>query len=269
MANPRLPITSREYKVMLDHRRIANDDSDITSFLNDLGHAAARAGLAFAGAIESEARRTIQFLDTPDHLLKHNRLILRRRVDEGKKKAQFTLKCRSEDRYLAQGKDLSVARGHAAERKFEEDIAARFTSRFSQSASVVVKGKDAKPPNTLGRAADLFPSLGSLKRDGEKSPKKTALEVVGGVTAHERVLSGPQFALPAIKESEVALIFWSHAWEERIIAAEFSFRYKSAKELYPLETAEAAFALFLAIQSLDWCLPAGTTKTQLVYGNEN
>jgi hypothetical protein len=67
-------------------------------------------------------------------------------------------------------------------------------------------------------------------------------------------------------QAEVALILWSNGPQGRPLVAEFSFRYKTDGDDVAAKVAAKAKDLFEGIQSLDWCLPAGRTKTQYVYG---
>jgi hypothetical protein len=91
------------------------------------------------------------------------------------------------------------------------------------------------------------------------------LVVVNKFIAHERVLKGPNFSISGGATTSVALILWSHSWKGRIIAAEFSSRYGNEQENYSASGVATAFDLFSAVQALDWCVPGGKTKTQIVY----
>jgi len=48
----------------------------------------------------------IVFLDTPDFTIRRNGVIFRRREADGSGELEYTLKCRSEDRYVADGIDV-------------------------------------------------------------------------------------------------------------------------------------------------------------------
>lgn len=130
--NKTQPISSREYKVMLDPRLFTDGNSAISELRTDLMRLAGDFGIASKGKLDRIERRVIQFLDTPDSTLLRNHLILRHRALDSDKDSEFTLKCRFEDRYVAFEKDLRPSRGLEGMSKFEEDIAAPFSSRYSQ-----------------------------------------------------------------------------------------------------------------------------------------
>jgi len=258
-------LQSREYKVMLDHQLFLDRKSALKELWQDLRRVADVDGVMSNEKFDCVEKRVIRFIDTSESLLRRNDLILRHRQAADGGESEFTLKCRSEDRYLAEGKDLRPAKGVKGKQKFEEDIAAPFTSRFSRSLTIPAKGD--RLPKTLADALGLYPSLADLRSDGRKCDGKTALEIVGRFTAHERVYKGPQFRLAEKFESTVAVILWSGTWPGRVVAAELSFRYGHKREQYPLATVEQAYHLFADVQRLDWCLPGGTTKTQFAYGD--
>jgi len=187
-------ITSREYKVMLAHGAFADRKSAVESFWSELRDFARSLRIDAHGKFTSPERREIVFLDTPDFTLRRNGVILRRRVEEAKPgNVQYTLKCRSEDRYIAEGMDLRATRGLTNDEKFEEDIAAPFLSRFAHSNTVTFAADDDPGrPNDLREAGKVFPVLAELERDGARCPAGTPLEPVNNVKAYERVYKGPQ-----------------------------------------------------------------------------
>lgn len=274
-----LKVSSREYKVMLDHKMFWSRTKAIRAFLQDLQHLIrqfdqppSRRRLAIQPdpewKFDSCQKRIIRLLDTPDESIRMNRLIFRHRYDvDGAGHGSFTLKCRTEDRYMAEGKILHPAKSRKTDSaKFEEDIAAPFRSRFSHSVSI--KDCSGDLPATLKDAGLLFPILGGLARHGIRCDGKTPLEVVRGLQIHERAYKGLTLKFGPYVKVSVALILWSHAWKSRSISAEFSFRYENQEEKYLPEAAELAFDFFAALQGLDWCLPGSTTKTQFAYGGE-
>jgi hypothetical protein len=254
-----LQIVAREYKVVLDHQMFADHRTAVPAFWQELKRFARTLGVKAKGRFEKPNRRTITFLDTADHSIYASGLVLRRR-DDGER-VEYTLKCRSPDRYFAAQADLSAAKGLKDDAKFEEDIAAPFVIRFSQSNTVAVKGKR---PQTLRDAAAIFPVLGRLRRDGRKCSGKTRLQPVNGLQAFERVFAGPLLKFDD-ETAKAALILWSAAPKGRPLVAEFSFRYADKAEGFSRNVAELAMEFFLATGRLDWCRPQGRTKTQYVY----
>jgi hypothetical protein len=260
------PITSREYKVMLDHRAFADRDNAVRSFWSEVVDFARPFklgdGLATSTLAETK-QRAIVFLDTADLTLNDNSFILRRRVKTGAGKAEYTLKCRSDDRYVAASANVLQGEGTDPDPKFEEDIAAPFRSRYSRSNSIKVP-VDRPIPQTLSDAAKLFPVLATLQRDGLACPSNSKLSFVNEVEALERVYEGPKLDFGS-KKASVALILWSRGTDGRPLVAEFSFRYEDTSEEFPGDVAAAAQKFFLHFQRLDWCRPTAMTKTEYVY----
>lgn len=262
-----LPITSREYKVMLDHRMFSDRKDGLHLVQRDLKRLSRVLDIAPEGKFDMVERRTIRFLDTPDTTIRRNRLILRLRHGiDAAGHGEITLKCRTPDRYLAAGINLQSVNGVEATSKFEEDIAAPFCSRFSQSLTVYSPSKNI--PDRIATAAEIFPILGQLRRDDGKCDAQTPLGVVGGLVPHERVYKGLKFGFTSATRASVAVIRWTNSSKGRTMCAELSFRYGNDDEEYTVETAERAFGLFAAIQKSGWCLPDSPSKTQLAYGGE-
>ncbi|GAA5506169.1 hypothetical protein [Novipirellula caenicola] len=257
-------VTSREYKAMLDPCLFNNTRDGFEEIRQDLQRLAKRLDAKVSKRFDRFDQRKIRFLDTPDFSFRHNQLVLRHRQEKGSSgDGEFTLKCRSSDRYLAAGVDLRPANKLEGESKFEEDIAAPFASRFSRSVTIPSRGGDL--PDTVAEASRLFPVLGKLPRDGRRLPGKTPVFNVHGFVAHEQVRKGLKLRLSDDVDGSVAVILWSHAAKSRILCAEFSFRYGDKKEKYSTVAAQTAYDLFTAIQKLDWCQPNGVTKTQFAY----
>ena len=259
------PITSREYKVMLDHLMFRDLESDLQQFSLELASRLKLLKLEASGSFEKAKRRKVKFLDTQGQEFRRNDLVLRHRIEKGKSgHGTLTLKCRFADRYVSASKDLSPTVDFEIEsKKFEEDIAPPFRGRFS--SSVVVVNPTKKLPATLSQALKVFPILGHAREGKSDLRKSTAVATVGGFVAHETVLTGVEITLPHDVRCTLAVIFWSHSWKSRIICAEVSFRYRNKKEKYLPETAQAAFDLFTSIQKLGWCMTSGMTKTQTAY----
>ncbi len=268
-----MKVVSREYKVMLDHQAFAARKEAAELFwkeLTDLGKTIAFKG---KGCFDSTKKREVLFLDTPDVTLRRNGLVLRVRENREEESLQYTLKCRSPDRYLAAGVDLSPAEDldcnddhcnddHCKE-KLEEDIAAPFRSRFSHSTTLTFadgnKPRFGKMPKSLCQAAELFPVLTDLRLDGFNCPGDTKLVAVNGVRAFERVLTGPSIEFDS-EDAEVALILWSSSRKGRPLVAEFSFRYKDKKEDFSRAVAKAAKDFYGVLQRHDWCHPTAISS---------
>jgi hypothetical protein len=254
-------VRSREYKMMLDHRLFADRKQAAARFWAEAAALAGQAEVKCVGEFDDQKSREIVFLDTPDLTINLNGLLFRQRRDVESDEAEYTLKCRSPDRYLAAGAQVQPAGARKTKVKLEEDIAAPFVVRFSHSGTT--KGLGARPKN-LKQATKLFPTLGRLRRDDNPCSPTLALQPVNALCAYERVLKGPVFQLHKV-DAEVALILWTDGKRGRPLVAEFSFRYESKTEQFSAPTARMAMQLFDRLQRLDWFSPEGQTKTRYVY----
>lgn len=273
-------VTSREYKVIVDGSLFADVEVGLSDILDDLGDLGRSVGVEVSGKFDDKDpnERSILFLDTPDYTLHENGLLLRQRVKGKSGKTEYTLKCRTEDRYIAEGKDLSSVAGLKPDSKFEEDIGVPFVSRFSHSTTVELDEDDdlagKKFPKSLLAAGNrLFPGMRAVHRDGLPCPPSTALAPVNSLQVVERVFKGPEIHFPKGRNrrtataGSVALILWSKGKKGRLLTAEFSFRYQDDNEAFSPEVASAAKRFFEGLQHLDWARPEASTKTQYMYGD--
>jgi hypothetical protein len=259
---------------------LADLDAALSDILDDVGDLARTGGLVIADKFDTKDpnERTILFLDTPDFTLRENGLLLRQRVKRKNGKTEYTLKCRTEDRYIAAGKDLSPGPKLKYTSKLEEDVGVPFVSRFSHSTTV---GLDADSelagenfPATLSAAGRLFPPVLAVQHDGVPCPPETALGPVNGLKVFERVFTGPMVRFPKGRDRRssmtgtVALILWSKGKKGRILTAEFSFRCEDENEAFSPELASAAQRFFEGLQHQDWTRPEALTKTQYMYGGK-
>ncbi|MEI7701776.1 MAG: hypothetical protein WCK86_18410 [Planctomycetia bacterium] len=258
-------ITSREYKVMLDHRLFADRRVGLRELQQVLENLLECHDLKLQGVFGNSEKRKIAFLDTPSGLLRRSQLILRHRRDRGSEgTGDFTLKCRSEDRYFAAGIDLQPLEGVPWKSKFEEDIAPPFSSRYSQS--VTVSDRRVRKPNRLSQMAAIFPALGCLKDSDLRTDGDMTLTVVRDFRPRERVYRGLKFWLSDTLPATVALILWGITWKSPALCAELSFRFGDPKEHYAFPVVTSAHALFTSLQTQPCCRPNSPTKTQLAYG---
>jgi hypothetical protein len=268
-------ITSREYKVIVDESLLKDPSSGLRDILDDVEVLARSLGVKLNGDFDPQDPRvrTLLFLDTSEFAVRQNGLLLRKRVERKNGKTKYTLKCRTEDRYIAGGRTLRTT--IPGELKFEEDVGVPFVSRFSQSATITLD-KDAalagqNHPRTLKEASGLFPDLRDLTRDGVPCGLELPLAPVNGQEVIERVFVGPELGLgktplggPAT--ATLSVIVWSKRREDRLVTAEFSFRYEDDREEYLPGTALVARRFFQAVQRQEWARPESLTKTQFLYG---
>ena len=267
-------VVSREYKVMLDPGGFSDRGAAVETLRVGLGALAGAIGqIVVKGRLVEGLDRTIVFLDTPEDDLRRAGYLLRRRMGGGK--AEYTLKCRSEDRYFAAGADLRAVAGFEGIEKLEEDIAPPFRCRFSHSNTVIPPKKtDLRAgalPTSLGEVAAFFPVLETLRSEGRTLPADSPIGVVNGIVAFERLLTGARVLFDGDHEdggggkAPIALILWSDGEGGRPLVAELSFRLEDEKERYPRALAGAARSFFEGIQRLDLARPAAATKTEFVY----
>ena len=269
-----MKVESREYKLLISHEPFADADAALKALWEEIEEAAKTLPMIrIKSKLDEKESRTIVFLDTPDHTLRRHGLVLRRRAnDEG---VEYTLKCRSEDRYFAAGTDVRAAEGLKAEDKLEEDIAPPFRCRFSRSATITIpedrKAALRKTPKTLREATAFFPLLGTLRTDGRPCVSETVLAPVNSITIQECVWKGgkilfePEGTEEESEKASAALILWSRGRESRPAVAELSFRIKDREERFNRDQATAAQEVYRLLQRLDWAWPEGITKTEYIY----
>ena len=230
-------ITSREYKVIVDRALFAAQGDALTYLLDDTKDLAHALGLHCTGEFDAAnpKERTILFLDTPDFTLRQNGLLLRQRVKLKNGDTDYTLKRRTEDRYIAGGEEIGAGKDLKPDAKFEEDIACPFVSRFSYSVTVSLENHHPLAgenfPRTLQAACDLFPGLRTSVRDGAPCDPATALAPVNDQKVRERVYTGREIHFapdghPAAQPpATVALILWSKGKNGRVLTTKTQFMY--------------------------------------------
>lgn len=252
------PVTSREYKLMLNSDRFNDRNKGAKTFFDLIEFLINKEGGRIVEKQDKEERRQTSYLDTPQFALRQSGFSLRLREEAAS--FQINLKYRAADRYISAAQDLSSSK--AGKVKFEEDVLPPFTSKFSHSNSI----ETAEMPQlkTMKEVVSLFPGLASLSVD-ENTPVKTAndfkaLEVV-------RKLCKFQFGETDVVKA--SLSFWYLLGDaDWPLVAEFSFDYDAAGktedklEEFPIKTAAGASRFFAALQNqAGWLDLGGTTKT--------
>jgi uncharacterized protein YjbK len=260
------PVTSREYKLMLNVDRFRNRQNGCEEFFKLLESLVKKVGGAIDEKQTKEEKRQTSYLDTRDLALYQNGFAVRVREEgNGNNKVELNLKYRGADRYLAAAQDVSSPTPD--KEKFEEDILPPFVSKFSRSTSV--ESKTVPPIATVGHLLTFFPGLQPVLGDKDK-PIKT----VNGFKASEivRKLCKIDFGgKPLVKASLSFWYFEGHEAEYPLVA-EFSFDYDATNsdgtqnndtiELYASEVVERANRLFKALQKQEgWRSFTTTTKT--------
>lgn len=258
------PVTSREYKLMLNTDRFKDLEHGSKVFMNLIELLVHKEG----GTVEltdKEEKRATSYLDTPELALRQLGYSLRLRKDA--KSFQINLKYRSSDRYLAANQDLSSSHPDkkAVSHKFEEDILPPFVSKFSHSASIKFdKHPDIK---TVQQLVALFPGLEKLPLDADD-----AIRTINNFEAHEVVRKLCKFRFDDSIDLKACLSFWylQENTEDWPLVGEFSFDYDQPEdaikngelESYPSAVVTGANRFFVALQSqTGWINFNTTTKT--------
>lgn len=279
------PITSREYKLLLNTERFRDRTGGARLFWQVLTFLVENQG---NGVIpdqsdpdkDAEKRRTTWYLDTPGYELQRANVTLRvREEQDAKKRFKVTLKFRAPDRYTAAGCDVRCKEEvKDDDLKFEEDIVPPFVSKFAYSVSF--KTDNLPQFETMADAVALFPGLAVYDIH-----EKTPLAVVNGFRAHEvmhyigkltldrmpraRGLELPEFVVNA------ALSHWYLRPDENDypLVTEFSFSYDARAaggedrlEKFPPTVVAGANRLFRDVQNqAGWLAQFGSTKTAYVF----
>src|SRR5262245_22835431 len=222
-------VGSREYKVMLRRNRFNGDERELlraaNTFWRDFSRRIAGVVVATNGAFgRIKNHRLIAFYDTAKHHLYKGKYVFRERRDVDGGEREVTLKFRHPDGYIAQDRNMDASDREGMRTKFEEDIKTPFVSLYSFSTTL--RFGPGKTVSELKDVARLFPDI--KNRLGE-FPNEAAVDVVGGFTAEELVLSGASLQIgktPKV-EAECALVVWYNhdRHKHRPVAVEFSYRY--------------------------------------------
>lgn len=220
MSEMNFPVTSREFKLMLNVDRFQDRAAGAAAFweLVEFIVVKKEGGQIIKKQDEEESRIT-SYLDTPGARLRQHGLILRLR-EESATKINTNLKYRSPDHYLSALRDVSSPK--ADENKFEEDILPPHASKYSKSTRVKFKADPAI--KSVGDVVALFPGVKSLA-----IPEETPIETLNGFKAHEVARKIGQFSFGG-PEIKAALSFWYLLGvpNELPIVGEFSFDYEAA-----------------------------------------
>jgi hypothetical protein len=262
MAQVNLPITSREYKLMLNVERFQDRQKGAAAFQKIIDFVVET---QLQGSVvdrkTDEEIRLVSYLDTPEMALHYHDLIVRVRVEDNQTKHKVTLKYRASDRYVSAAQDVSSSQD--GKLKFEEDIIPPFVSKFSKS--MAVKFRNAPTFASLKALQDTFPGLQALD-----IPETSKIETVNQFQAQEIFIPLCQIKFGVEPLVNAALSFWyfSEVKSEAPVVAEFSFDYEidvaspQSLEQFPAEVVEKTNHLFGILQKhTDWLNLSQTTKT--------
>jgi hypothetical protein len=284
------PITSREYKLLLNTERFRDRVDGAKLFWRLLEFLVENQGNqvipdAADPDKDAELRRTTWYLDTPGFELQRANATLRVRNEAGEKKPfKVTLKYRMPDRYTAAGCDPipDPDKVKKPDVKFEEDVTPPFASKFSYSASF--RSEELPRIETLADAAKLFPDL-----EKHGVPAVTPIQVVNGFRVHEVMhyigklkldkMPSPRGLAAALPEFvvKVSLSHWylQESEDDYPLVTEFSFGFDATEEQdgdgdrlekFPPTVVAGANRLFRDVQNqAGWLSPFGLTKTAYLF----
>ena len=264
------PITSREYKLILNADRFKDRQQGTEAFWELIECLVEKLG-GKAGKKAKEEERQTYYLDTVGLALYQQGFILRVR-EEQPDVSKITLKYRHTDRYLSASQDL-FSTDEKNKYKFEEDILANASSKFSHSVSI----KKKKPWSveneikTIDDVIKLFPGLKVLD-----SCNNAKIRIVNDFKAHEIAyeLGYIDFDQGQTKIKAV-LNFWYLDKKERFpLIVEFSFGYDALTngavpnqlEQFSIEIVEKTHLLFKTLnKQVGWVSELAMTKTSYAY----
>jgi hypothetical protein len=149
------------------------------------------------------------------------------------------------------------------ESKFEEDLAAPFSSKYSYSTKQGIIHSNNL--NKIDDPVGLFPGLGD-----ENIDETLTIDKVGNLTVNEYVYKNASVDLGAL-DGEFSLTLWYNETVSMTqpIVAEISFKYEDTNEGFSNNVVTRSKSLFSAMQEdstlASWNTQNSLTKTATVY----
>lgn len=274
MAHLNRPLTSREFKIMLDTNRFKDRKKGIKEISSIVESIIEEQGGKFdAHNKDNEEERRTWFLDTNAcELYCDKKFLLRIRKQKESGIYDVTLKCRHPDRYVSALYDLSSPED--AETEFEEDIMTdkmsdgRITSISKFSLSASLEGKQIPDFKTIKDLVSIFPNLESGGIDSNEP-----LTTVNNFKAIEISSKIGTITFPNDEtDVEAELNLWySPTEEETLLIVEFTFKYKATKqdkdkelllEKYPKKLVLGASRFYESLQKRNDIVDLDTTRTK-------
>ena len=261
MSETNLPVTSREYKLMLNTGRFKDRDQGSEAFFELIEFLIRREGGRVIDSQGKEESRRTSYLDTADHALRQKGFALRLR-EEAKGGFKINLKYRTSDHHISAAQDVSSPL--SGDTKFEEDILPPFTSKFSLSTSI---GTETPPDlSSIGKVAAFFPGVARLGID-QNAPVKTVNDFIAEEVV--RRLCKFQFNRPPTIKACLSFWYLTMRGDDPPLVAEFSFNYdilsrpdRGRPDPSATHSVECANRFFRALQSQPgWVNLDLTTKT--------
>ena len=271
MSLSNVPVTSREYKLILNSDRFQNFEAGEGAFWHLVEFLVSKNGGEIVERQKEVKLRKTWYLDTPNFSLKRQGWIVRLRKE--KKKFKLTLKARNSDRYISAGLDLSTLQNaKECKTKFEEDILPKFSSKFAHSTSI--KFKQQPKIKSFAHLAELFPVLSELQVS-----QKTRLQVVNEFIAYESAHWSGKAKIGNGHTIKACISTWYPTKDRNGIPliTEFSFDYDLFEsndkiqrfeqlEQFDTSTVNVAAQIFQSLQKQNgWIRFHATTKTEFAY----
>ena len=290
-----LPVTSREYKLMLNVSHFRDREYGGKEFWELVKYLASRNQATIIDLDDKdkwykEKERTTYYLDTATLDLRRQGFIVRLREEikkKQKKEYKLTLKYRSSDRYISASKNLSATlpdklkEAKEPESKFEQDIVPTFSSKFSNSTSI--ESEQEFEIKNIKDLTEIFPGLKELEL-----PINEKIKIVNNFKAHEivmkinsRILFDQDYEKIEELQIKPSFSFW-YLPEKDLklpLVTEFSFDYdvqktteksnslaKNNLEQFPYPLVAESNKLFASLQKqTNWVNLNSTTKTAYAY----
>ncbi|MEH0690798.1 hypothetical protein H4F17_17330 [Vibrio cholerae] len=262
LANPE--VTSREYKLMLEHQRFqfSTEAEDVARFVQELESVIRNSiDRPTSDAMTLKKQRSVSFYDVPGECtLNANGYSYRERVDS---KSSVSLKFRSPDRYIV-GFDDVTSNEPSAKSKMELDVSANRHNTFRAIYSASTKFTNHDVIDSIGHINQRFSGFADRYALSDALP----LKKVGNLTIYERVYSGLEVDLGKF-DAEFDLTLWylnQPRKNEKPVVAEISFSYEDDSASYSRKVVHRSKALFEAMQGMkQWVATDSITKTAYVY----
>jgi hypothetical protein len=281
MAHSNRPLTSREFKIMLQTDHFTDRKKGIKEISTVIESLIEKQDGKFEATNNyDEVERKTWFLDTNAYeLYCDKKFLLRIRKKKGSGVYDVTLKCRHPDRYVCALYDLSVAED--AETKFEEDIitgkitdgSVTSISKFSLSATL----EDTEIPD-FKKIKDLVSTFPNLELGGIGSNEPLA--VVNNFKATE--ISSKIGAITFLDDDTDVVpelnLWYSPMEDEKPLIIELTFKCKATKqdkdkdkdkemflEKYPKKLVLGVSKFYESLQKCNNIIDLDTTKTKTDY----
>jgi hypothetical protein len=265
-------VTHREFKLLLKADRFPTRRS-LLEFNELLESAAKTLGVHYEPVESLDAQlRIVQFYDTKNQDLRHNKLIFRvRQIRQSlwpDDSWELTFKCRTPDYDQAAAFDTNTTFVKLQKKKFKEELIRGDTIGTMQSIysnNVIVEYPDVQPEVPLSQLMIALPHFKTLGLDPNES-----LTVVGGAKVFEIQATLGSFSFGHGVTARATLALWARPIPDRFapLVAEFGYstHVLGNEKEGKAQTAADDFFRALQVPLHDW-LTGGTTKTALIYGD--